>query len=159
MDVSQVIGALLVCCVGYVCCTPEFKHHHYNDMIGYMEKITKRCPDIAKMYTIGKSVQGRNLSVMVMSDNPGVHESLEPEFKYVGNMHGNEVLGRETLLLLLDHFCDEYRKGNRDIQSLINSTRIHILPSMNPDGYERAKEGDCFGVKGRANADGVDLNR
>ncbi|XP_010189936.1 PREDICTED: carboxypeptidase N catalytic chain [Mesitornis unicolor] len=77
-------------------------------------------------------------------------------------MHGNEVLGRELLLQLSEFLCEEDRRGHERITRLIHNTRIHIMPSMNPDGYEvAAKQGpDTNGyLTGRNNANGVDLNR
>jgi carboxypeptidase E len=55
-------------------------------------------------------------------------------------MHGNEVLGRELMLKLADHLCEKYRTFDKGIQALLKKTRIHLMPSMNPDGWQIATE-------------------
>ena len=56
-------------------------------------------------------------------------------FKYVENMHGDEVVGREVLLYLIQYLCDHY--GSDDTTTnLVDNTDIYVVPSMNPDGYE-----------------------
>ncbi|XP_053200778.1 carboxypeptidase E-like [Panonychus citri] len=138
-----------------------FKHHNNQELNLVLQDINKRCPDITKLYELNyRSVRGWPLTVIELSDAPGTHEFLEPEFKLVANMHGNEVLGRELLLKLADHLCEQYYK-NDSIAYLLNHTRIHILPSMNPDGWDDATEngpGQDW-LYGRSNANGVDLNR
>ncbi|KAG8523536.1 Carboxypeptidase N catalytic chain [Galemys pyrenaicus] len=139
-----------------------FRHHRYDDLVRTLYKVHNECPYVTRVYTIGRSVKGRHLYVLEFSDFPGIHEPLEPEFKYVGNMHGNEVLGRELLLQLSEFLCEEFRNHNQRIVWLVENTRIHIMPSMNPDGYEvaAAQGPDASGyLVGRNNANGVDLNR
>lgn len=55
-------------------------------------------------------------------------------------MHGNEVLGRELLLHLANYLCEQFLARDPEIQQLIELTRVHLLPSMNPDGWKVSTE-------------------
>ena len=44
--------------------------------------------------------------------------------------------------------------NDTSVDFLMRNTRIHILVSMNPDGYEKSNEGDCYSLNGRYNANG-----
>jgi len=137
---------------------PQFEYHNSEDLFNYLSFYSHQYPNITRMYSIGESAQGRKLYAIEISDKPGQHELLEPEFKYVGNMHGNEVVGREMLLILIKYLCEGYGRNER-VTKLVDSTRIHILPTMNPDGFEKSTEGDAQSVNGRANGNNKDLNR
>uniref|UniRef100_A0A8C3NP32 Adipocyte enhancer-binding protein 1 n=1 Tax=Geospiza parvula TaxID=87175 RepID=A0A8C3NP32_GEOPR len=118
----------------------DFRHHSYKDMRQLMKVVNEECPTITRIYNIGKSSRGLKIYAMEISDNPGEHETGEPEFRYTAGLHGNEALGRELLLLLMQFLCKEYQDGNPRVRGLVSDTRIHLVPSLNPDGYELAHE-------------------
>ncbi|UMM13491.1 hypothetical protein L5515_001733 [Caenorhabditis briggsae] len=138
--------------------TTRLKNHNYNEMTAWLQALRLNYPNITHLYSAGKSVEGRELWVLIVSDKPKEHELLEPELKIVGNMHGNEVVGREAVLYLAEILCTNYGK-NKYLTGLVNGARFHLMPSMNPDGYEKGFAGDRISAMGRANANDVDLNR
>lgn len=122
---------------------PSFAQHERT-----LKDLAKKYPKIAKLSSIGKSVEGRELYFMKISDNVSIDER-EPEFKYISSMHGDEITGRELSMQFIEDLLKQYGKDSR-ITELINNTEIYIMPSMNPDGSHKRQ---------RANANGYDLNR
>ena len=87
-------------------------YHNYTTIESLFTKLQNDYPELAKLYTIGKSSQGRELYVLRISsglnqvppeDDPEDHLEFQlngkPMFKYVANMHGNEAIGRELVRL------------------------------------------------------------
>lgn len=105
-------------------------------------------PNLTALYSIGKSVQNRDLWVIVVSSSPYEHMIGKPDVKYIANIHGNEAVGKELLLHLVQYLVSSYATDSY-IKWLLDNTRIHILPSLNPDGYAVSKEGTCDGGQGR----------
>ncbi|MBX9768366.1 MAG: hypothetical protein K2X47_13915, partial [Bdellovibrionales bacterium] len=104
-----------------------------------LHNIHNAYPQITELIRIGTSVKGRGLWVMKISKNPTIDE-VEPEFKYISSMHGNEITGRELMVRLIADLVRAYGKDPR-ITDLIDHTEIFIMASMNPDGSAGAKRG------------------
>ncbi|XP_008845194.1 carboxypeptidase M [Nannospalax galili] len=154
MDLSRLwLGLLLP-----VLAALDFRYHHQEGMEAFLKSVAQNYSSITHLHSIGKSVRGRNLWVLIVGQCPKEHRVGIPEFKYVANMHGDETVGRELLLHLIDYLVSRHGK-DLEITNLINSTRIHIMPSMNPDGFEAVKKPDCFYSNGRENYNKFDLNR
>ena len=77
----------------------------YEQMTSFLEKLVKDHPKITRLYSVGKSVEGREIWVLEISDNPGLHESGEPEFKYIA---GENCVGHGSFLMVKNiffHYC------------------------------------------------------
>lgn len=114
-----------------------------------LKEITQKYSKIMKLISIGQTSSGRDIWVVKISDNPEEDE-LEPEVKYIANMHGDEIVGREMMIRFLRDMGSLYMKSDKAISTLVNHTEIFIMPSMNPDGAAR---------KRRGNSGWKDLNR
>ncbi|KAJ6938975.1 hypothetical protein NC651_005416 [Populus alba x Populus x berolinensis] len=88
------------------------------------------------------------MRVIEISDKPG-EEEPEPAFEFIGNFHGDKPVGRELLLRLANCICDDYAKDSL-ARLIVENIHLHILPSMNPDGYFSRRRG---------NANNIDLKR
>lgn len=119
---------------------PKFVHHNTSDVEAFVKRIARDYPSITRLYSAGKSVNGKELWVLEITKHPGKHTFGVPEFKYVANMHGNEVVGREMLVLLTQLIVENYKLNDR-ITKLVDTTRMHFMYSLNPDGYDISTEG------------------
>ncbi|CAN4081211.1 unnamed protein product [Withania somnifera] len=68
---------------------------------------------------------------------------------YISNVHGDEPVGRELLILLANWLCHNYMK-DPFATLIVDNVHLHILPSVNPDG---------FSLRQLRNANNIDLNR
>ena len=68
---------------------------------------------------------------------------------------GNEAVGRELLLELAGLLLTGSEEPR--LSRILATTDLHILVSLNPDGFERSSEGSCDkNEEGRRNANNVD---
>ncbi|XP_063701049.1 carboxypeptidase D [Culicoides brevitarsis] len=141
----------------------EDPHYTSNQDLGSkLLQLQNTFPSLAKLTSIGKSLEGRDLFVLEIRKNvQHTRPLLMPMFKYVANMHGDETVGRQLLIYLAEYLLYNYNSSS-EVTSLVDNTAIFLMPSMNPDGFERSFEGNCDSLPqyvGRINAAGVDLNR
>lgn len=124
-------------------------YHSYSELSALLDQYTSNFPSLCRKISLGTSVLGRELWALKITDNPDAEED-EPEIRFIANMHGDEPVGRELLLRLMEHLLAGFTNGDARLAALVADAEIWLVPSMNPDGYANTS---------RYNAGGYDLNR
>jgi hypothetical protein len=139
-------------------------YHTYAEMVTEIQKAQTDHPDIVKLYSIGKSYQGRMLWVAKVSDNVATDEN-EPEVMFDGLTHAREHLSLEQTLAILKWLTTGYGTDAR-ITNIVNTREIWIVFAVNPDGAEYDITGSPYRAwrKNRqpnagSTAIGTDINR
>jgi PKD repeat protein len=128
----------------------------YTAYVNMMYAFETNYPGLCDIFSIGQSIQGREILVAKISDNVLTDEA-EPEFFYTSSIHGDELTGYVLMLRLIDSLLTTY-STSANIANLVNNIEIYINPLANPDGTYKTGNNSVAGAV-RYNANNVDLNR
>lgn len=128
----------------------------YEAYLTMMEQFATNYPALCSVFSIGTTVQGRQLMMAKISKNVNVREA-EPQFLYTGTMHGDELAGYNFLLRLIDYLLSKYGTDAK-VTYLLDNVEIWINPLANPDGTYKGGN-HTVNSSTRFNANNIDLNR
>jgi carboxypeptidase T len=127
-------------------------YHNYPEMVQHIKAVAAAHPDIVKVFSIGKSFQGRNIwTAEVSSEVPlgddEVAAADEPEVMFDSLHHAREHLSTEMDLAILDWLANNYGKttalGQR-VTDIVNTRIVWIVFMVNPDGGQYDLTGSPF---------------
>lgn len=112
--------------------------NRYYDHAGISEvckKIAAAYPDLAKLSSIGKSYDGRDLWCLTITDFKKGEESKKPGMYIDGNIHSNEIQGAEFAMYTAWYLTESYA-DTKFIQELLADKVFYIVPTINPDARD-----------------------
>jgi carboxypeptidase T len=112
----------------------DSRYHTYAEMATEIHAVAAAHPSIVKVFSIGKSYQGRELWAAKISDNVGTDED-EPEILFDALHHAREHMTVEQALYLLHLLADNYGK-DATVTNIVNTREVYIVFMLNPDGAE-----------------------
>ncbi len=143
----------------------------YSGAGGLREEYEQAARDnrrIAKLVTIGRTVQGKPIVALKVTKDPDRRDGRKPSVLYLGAQHAREWITPEMNRRLMHYVLDGYNT-NRTIRKLVDTRELWFVPVANPDGYDwsftpgqrlwRKNLRDNNGDGRIAPGDGVDLNR
>ena len=136
-------------------------YHSYAELEAELQALERTFPELARLSTIGLSLENRNIYALKISDNVSLDED-EAEILFLGCHHAREWISVEVPLFLARFLLENYANDG-GIRRSVDRSEVWIVPLVNPDGLEYSIRFYRYWRKNRRfNADGsfgVDLNR
>lgn len=99
-----------------------------------LARLHKEFPELTRLYSIGKSVEGRDIWCLEVTSRKG-DAKRKPGMYIDGNIHGNEVQGGEAVAYTAWYLCHQY--GNLEkVTELLDRCVFYLIPTINPDGRD-----------------------
>lgn len=117
--------------VDYAC------YYLYDELVETLHAFAEEYPQLARLSSIGKSYEGRDLWLMTITNSAAGAADEKPAYWLDGNIHATEVTGSMAALHVIDRLLTGYGTDEQ-VTHLLDRFAFYILPRFNPDGAERA---------------------
>ncbi|WP_240738285.1 M14 family metallopeptidase [Deinococcus fonticola] len=118
----------------------KFPHYHtYDELTQYLEDVARDHPTLARLSSMGKSYQGRDLWVLTLTNTESGPDSEKPGYWIDANIHAGEVTGGAAALWTIEHLLSHYGQDSADgrqATELLDQHALYIAPRLSPDGVE-----------------------
>ncbi len=109
-------------------------YHSYAEMKREIKAIAAAHPGIVRLFSIGRSYQGRTLWAAKVSDHVD-RDQDEPELLFDGGHHAREHISVEMTLRILRWLANGYGHDPA-VTRRVNQTETWIVFNLNPDGSQ-----------------------
>lgn len=111
------------------------RYYLHDDLTAFLKDAAKRFPKLARLRSLGKSHEGRDLWLMELTNSDTGKAEEKPGFWIDGNTHATELAGSAVCLYTIHHLLTRY--GTEDAATrLLDERVIYVLPRVSPDGAE-----------------------
>jgi len=103
-------------------------YHNFSSLVSLLENLDSNYSGIASRYVLGRSVEGRDILGLRLAAGVGEQERplLRPLVKVVGNIHGDESLGREIIIALAQYLAYNYGVEER-VTRILDTTEVPLI--------------------------------
>ncbi len=132
----------------------------YAEISSYVNELTGVRPGQVLRNNLGNSLQGQQ--IFAIEIRGGGDATGRPAVIFSGTQHAREWLSPMTVMYIADKLVRDYGNDPR-ITALLDACTVHIVPIVNPDGYQYSWNSNRLWRKNRrvnsGGSVGVDLNR
>lgn len=111
------------------------RYYDSQQLYDIMKRIEKAYPNLAKVYSVGKSVEGKEIWAMTVSNFNNGNPDEKPAMYIDGNIHSNEIQGAEVVLYTVWYVTELYDDVEW-IKNLLDEKTLYVIPSINPDARD-----------------------
>ncbi len=118
--------------------TPDFSRFLRHDALtARLREYAEARPDIVELRSLGRSHEGRDIWLVVLTRQSTGADTDKPAFWIDGNIHAAELTASTAALYYLHQLCS--RDGeDAGITHLLDTRVVYLCPRLNPDGAELA---------------------
>lgn len=112
-------------------------YYDYAALSEALRQLAAAHPGLARLESIGKSHEGRDLWLMTVTNQATGPDTEKPAFWLDGNIHSIELAASMACLYSINQLLTRYG-DDPQVTRLLDRTAFYILPRINPDGAELA---------------------
>ncbi len=136
---------------------PDSEYKNPDEVEDFVKEIHAKYPDITEVKSIGKTLEGRDILAIKISDNAKTDEQ-EPTVLVNAMHHAREVMTPEITTDMIDYLTSNYG-SNAEVTTWVDNTEIWVIPMFNLDGNNKMWTEDSMWRKNTRDGHGVDINR
>jgi hypothetical protein len=110
------------------------RYHTYQELTAALKALVAAHPDSAKLVSIGKTREGRDIWAVEIAKAGPVPADQRPALLITANLEADHLVGSELALFTIDHLLGA--TDTATVDRLVRNT-FYVVPRLNADGAEQ----------------------